>query len=61
VVDKAHRQADSLEGDDLAKVIDCHSVGSWLENRNRHVGGCLNVAISVLQDANNVAGRMDCL
>jgi hypothetical protein len=48
VVDKAHRQVDTLEEGGLAKVTDCRVVGSWSENRNRHVAGCLKIAISVL-------------
>ena len=61
MVDKPHHQADILEEDDLAKVIGCRSVGSWSENRNRHVADCLKVAISVLHHANNVEGRMNYL
>jgi hypothetical protein len=48
VVDKAHRLVDTLEEDDLAKATDCRSVGSWSENRSRHVSDCLKVAMSVL-------------
>ena len=61
VVGKVHRQADSLETDGQEKVIDCHSVGSWLGNRSLHVADFLWIVVSAIQFANNIAGSMSCL